>query len=137
MEKKQQTSPEPSLLYKVCFEMFGDDTQLYDALSFTVAPEPSGLVGKGIDYYVEMAEKHEKGSNRNPIVAGANYWNAGRVAMYEGNLKLAVRYFSKYAELNPKSPFVKNFEFYRKKENAEKAMKVAQEYYRRSGQKPQ
>lgn len=121
-------------LRRICFELFGDDRQLSDAVNFTVSPDPSFLVREGINY-VELAEKYEKGKNKNLTIAGVHYWNAGRAAMFEGNLELARKCFLKYAELNPNSPFVEHFKFYRKKENAERAMKVAQEYYRKTGQK--
>ncbi len=115
--------------------MFGDDKELSDAVSFTVSSDPSSLAAKGADYYLELAKKCEKGENKNPKIAGAHYWNAGRVAMFEGDLKLARECFKKYVELNPDSLFVKHFRFYSKKKNAEKAMKVAQEYYKKTGQK--
>lgn len=135
MEEKLPSTTGSPLLRKICFEQFGNDEQLYEAVSFTVSPDPSDLAKKETKYYLELANKYEKGANRNPRIAGAYYWNAGRVAMYEGKLDLARECFLKYADLNPKSPFVKNFRFYGKKENAEKAMKVAQEYYEKIGQK--
>ncbi len=136
MEKKTHIADKEALsLRRTCFDMFGDDQKLCDSVNFTVSPDPSVLAKSGVSYYVELAEKYEKGTNKNPLIAGANYWNAGRVAIYEGNLEQAREYFLKYAELNPDSPFVKHFEYYSDKKNAEKAMRVAQEYYKKTGQK--
>jgi tetratricopeptide (TPR) repeat protein len=136
MEKKPHIVDAKMLsLRKVCLDLFGDDKQLCDAVSFTVSADPTTLIQAGANHYVELAKSYEKGKDPNPRIAGAHYWNAGRVAMFEGNLDLARECFLKYAELNPDSPFVDHFKFYKKKESAEKALKVAQEYYKKTGQR--
>lgn len=136
MEKKKHIADMEALsLRRTCFDLFGDDKQLCEAVNFTVSPDPSSLVKVGINEHIELAKKYEKGKDKNLRIAGAHYWNAGRVAIFEGNLEVARDCFSKYAELNSDSPFVGHFKFYGKKGNAEKAMKVAQEYYKKTGQK--
>ncbi len=130
-----RTDREATSLRRICAEMFEGEKELCEAVNFTVSPDPENLVKTGVKRYLELGEKYEEGKAKNPTIAAANYWNAGRVAMFNGDVELARQCFHKCAELNPDSPYVKHFTFYKKKENAEKAMKVAQEYYTRMGQK--
>jgi tetratricopeptide (TPR) repeat protein len=130
-----QADREAISLRRICAEMFEGEKELCEAVNFTVSPDPENLVKTGVKRYLELGEKYEGGKEKNPTIAAANYWNAGRVAMFNGDVELARKCFLKCAELNPDSPYVKHFTFYKKKENAEKAMKVAQEYYTKMGQK--
>jgi hypothetical protein len=129
-----QADREAMSLRRLCAEMFEGEKELCDAVNFTVSPDPENLGKTGVKRYLEMGEKYEAGKHKNPTIAAANYWNAGRVAMFNGDVELARKCFLKCADLNPDSPYVKHFRFYKIKGNAEKAMKVAQEYYTRTGQ---
>lgn len=129
--KFDETSP--TSLYKICKDLFGEKgvniEELYEAVSFTVAPDPSELVKNGMGFYEQKIKENEK-SNR--IIAAANCWNAGRLALYEGDLKKAQEYFAKYVKIYPESPFIKSFKFYEDENNAAMALQVAQEYYKRA-----
>jgi hypothetical protein len=65
------------------------------------------------------------------VRARVEYQTAGELALYEGKLPQVQKYFKKAAEVDPDYPNKGIFEFFVKKENAEKALSVAQEYYAR------
>lgn len=124
-EGKTLKSSEKSLLEELC----RGDTELFSVLSHTVLLNPLRLSEEGIDSYIEKAQEFEK--NKNFLKARINYQAAGEIALYKGELAQVQKFFKKCAELESNSEYKKIFVYYSKKANAEKALKIAQEYYTR------
>jgi len=122
-EKEASTSSESSLLEKLC----GSDVELLNALSRTLLLDPERLSDQGIDFYVKEAEEFEK--KNDPLRARIHFQVAGELALYEGKLEQARKFFKKCAELESDSEYKRVFNYYSRKANAEKALKIAQEYY--------
>jgi len=124
LEKKAKPE-EKTLLEQLC----GEDSELYEALSRTILLNPDQVLQEGIDSYVQKAtEFEEKGS---PLKARIHYQVAGQIALYEGKTDQAQKFFRKCAETETSPEMKKVFEFYTKKKNLDKAVKVAKEYYAR------
>jgi len=122
-EEKPLESFEKSLLEELC----GDDTKLLHALSHTVLLDPKRLLEEGIESHVKQAEELEE--KKDLLRARIHYHAAGEIALYEGKLEQAREFFKKCAELESNPEYKKVFSYYSRKPNAEKALKVAQEYY--------
>lgn len=125
-KKKEKKTSEPrgkSLLEELC----KGDAELLSALNHTVLLDPSRLQEEGIDVFIDRAQEFEK--NKDLLRARINYQAAGEIALYEGKLAQAQKFFKKCAELEADPEYKKVFKYYSKKANAEKALKVAQEYY--------
>lgn len=117
-----------SLLEELC----RGDTELLFTLSRTMLVEPLELHNGGIDTYIENAQKFEK--KKDFLNARFNYKLAGEIALYKGKLAQVQKLFKKCAELEARPEYKKIFTYYSKKTNAEKALKIAREYYtRRAG----
>ena len=125
-EEGKTESTEKSLLEELC----GDDTELFSVLSRTVLLDPSRLLEEGIDPYIKRAQEFEE--KKDFLRARVNYQVAGELALYEGDLAKARDFFKKCAQLEPNTEYKKIFAYFNKKANAEKALKVAQEYYART-----
>lgn len=127
-EKKEEKteSTEKSLLQELC----KGDTELFSVLNHTVLLNPSRLSEEGIDSYIEKAQEFEK--KKDFLRARIHYQAAGEIALYEGKLTQVQKFFKKCAELESNPEYKKVFEYYSKKANAEKALKLAQEYYTRT-----
>ncbi len=122
-EKKTLQSTGKSLLEDLC----KDDSECFHALSHTILLDPRRLYEEGTDSYIEKAQKFEK--RKDFLRARINYQAAGEIALYEGKLAKVQKFFKKCAELESDSEYKKVFAYYSKKPNAEKALKIAQEYY--------
>jgi Tfp pilus assembly protein PilF len=130
-EKPKQASKEPthektqeSLLEKLC----KNDKELLDALSRTLLLDVAITKNQAdIDARAENAQGYEK--NKENIKARVEYHTAGELALYEGKTALAQKYFKRAAEVDPTYAHRNVFEFFAKKENAERAVTVAREYY--------
>lgn len=125
-EEEKTESTEKSLLQELC----KGDTELFSVLNHTVLLNPSRLSEKGIDSYIEKAQEFEK--KKDFLRARINYQAAGEIALYEGKLTQVQKFFKKCAELESNPEYKKVFAYYSKKANAEKALKLAQEYYTRT-----
>jgi hypothetical protein len=114
VDLKEKMAPD---LDKLC----GNDKETYEALVKTMFVDPR-KVGVSMEEAAENAKKLEK--NRELTKAVMWYRTAGALAIYENNPKKVEEYFSKAEKLSPerKYPIVKN---------AEKAVAVAQEYYKK------
>lgn len=108
-------------------ELCGDDRKLYEALSRTTLLNPEMTAREGINSYIEKAQEYEKAGDH--MRARVTYQTAGEISLYEGKLAQAQKFFKKASEVDPESPYKGVFEFYANKENAEKALKVAKEFY--------
>lgn len=102
-------------------KFLGDDKETYEALIDAMFLDPR-KIGMTTKEAVENAKKYEKAND--PIRARVMYEVAGALAIYEGNAKKVVEYFSECERLDPstKYPIIKN---------PEKATAKAQEYYKR------
>lgn len=103
-------------LEKLC----GDDKETYEALLNTMFLDPR-KVGASMKDAVENAKKSEK--EKDLLRAKVWYEIAGGLAIYEGNVKKVIECFSECEKLsNVKYPILKN---------PEKAVSIAQEYYKK------
>lgn len=130
-KEKKAVSPEsvqkPPLLLELCK---GDD-ELYKVLSRTLLVNPRMTMRPGVDSYVERAEGLEKSGDS--VGARIAYQAAGEISQFEGKLAQTQKFFKKAAEADPNYGYKKVFEYYAKKENAERALAVAHEYYTKTG----
>lgn len=122
-EVEKSKTVEKSLLEELCerYEI------PYSVISMTLPMDPRG---RNIEELEKRGMEYEKNKD---IRARGEYWSAGGLALYLGNLDLVQRYFGKCAELTqPNSEYRKNFEYLTKKENIEKVLKLAKEYYEKT-----
>jgi len=124
--EEKKVEREKTLLEELC----KDDNELYRALSKTLLLnlELTKKAGE-MDARVERAQEYEE--NKDYLRARVEYQVAGELALYEGKKAEVQKLFKKAAEIDPASPDRSIFEFLAKKENAEKAIAVAREYYAR------
>ena len=104
-------------LEKLC----GDDKETYEALYYVMFLDPR-KISVSMEEAVDNAKKFEK--EKDLTRARLWYQIAGGLAIYEGDVKKVVEYFSKCEKLSlgARYPILKN---------PEKALAVAQEYYRK------
>jgi len=126
-ERAEKKVEEKTLLEELC----KSDNELYSALSRTLLlnPEMTKKAGE-MDARVEKAQEYEK--NKDYFRARIEYQVAGELALFEGKTAQVQKLFKKAAEIDPAYPNRSIFEFFTKKENAAKAIAVAQEYYAHS-----
>jgi len=123
-KEAEEKVAEKTLLDELC----GDDAQLKKVLTKTLLVNPQ-LTAKemGIEKHIEKAQEYEK--NKENVRARVEYQVAGELALYEGKLADVQKSFKRAAEIDPDCPNRSIYEFFTKKENAQKALAVAQEYY--------
>ena len=102
-------------------QILRDDKEVYEALKHTMFLDPR-KIDIPIKEAVENAKKAEK--TKDLVKARTYYEIAGGLAIYEGDVKKVVEYFSECQRLSP------NMEYTILK-NPEKAVAVAQEYYKK------
>lgn len=117
-ERKQKT-----LLEELC----KNDKELYDALNRTLLLNPDQSLTEGLQFNLDKAQEYEK--NKDSTKARIAYQAAGEISLYEGKLAQTQKFFKKAAEVDPGYAHRSIFEFFNKKDNAERALAVAQEYY--------
>lgn len=126
---KEQT--QESLLEKLC----KGNKELYNILSRTLLLDVETTKSQGdMDTRVASAQEFEK--NKHNVRARVEYRAAGELALYEGKTAVAQKYFKKAAEVDPTYAQKDVFDFFAKKENAEKAVAVAREYYAQTAKTP-
>jgi len=121
---KEKAKPEEkTLLEQLC----GEDSELREALNKAILLNPDLAVKEGLDSYVQKAREFEEKGNfwRAKIM----YQMAGQIALYEGRTDQVQTFFNKCAEFETIPEMKKVYEFYTKRRNLEKAVKVAKEYY--------
>lgn len=129
-EKKTAAEPkEKTLLDQLC----AGDKNLQEALSQTLLLNPETTAKEGMNSYATKAQEHE--AAQKPTRARIAYQVAGEIALYEGKLTQMQKFFKKAAEVDPECPYRNVFEYLSKKENAERALKVAQEFYAKMGKR--
>jgi Tfp pilus assembly protein PilF len=112
-------------------ELCGGNKELHEALSRTLLLNPEKMVKEGTDFHIAKAEEYEKaGKTTN---ARIEYQIAGQVALHDGKLPLVQKYFKKALDIEPDSQYKKAFEYFAKKENAERAIAAAREFYAKTG----
>jgi hypothetical protein len=102
-------------------EICGDDKEVYEALKNTIFLDPR-KIGTSMEEAAKKAKEAEKSGDL--IRARMNYQTAGGLAIYEGNVKKVVEYFSQCQKISPNIsyPILKN---------PEKAVAKAQEFYKK------
>jgi len=127
-ETKKETHATSTLELKTSLdELCKDDKELCEALSRALLLNPESLMKEGIDTHAQKAEEYENA--KKTINARIEYQVAGEIALHDGKLPQMQKYFKKAAEIEPDSPNKKALEYLSEKENAEKAIAVAQEFY--------
>jgi tetratricopeptide (TPR) repeat protein len=133
-ETKKETRRGPKTERKTLLEeLCGTNKELYEALSRTLLLDPEHMVKEGIEPHIQKAEEYEKAQNT--MNARIEYQVAGQIALHDGKLPQVQKYFKKAAEIEPNSAYTKAFEYFGKKENAEKAIAIAQEFYAKSAKR--
>jgi len=128
----EKAKPEEETLLK---QLCGDDLELYEVLSRTILLNPAQAVKAGIDSYIQRAAEFEqKGDTRRARIM---YQMAGELALYEGKTNQVQAFFKKCADTETNPEMKKTYEFYTRKRNLDKAMKVAKEYYTRTSAPPE
>jgi len=113
--KPAEEAKKPTELEMLC----GDDKEVYEALFNTMFLDPR-KIGTSMKEAEGKAKESEKSGDL--IKARMNYEIAGGLAIYEGNVKKVVKFFSEIEKISPdtKYPILKN---------PEKAIAKAKEYY--------
>lgn len=133
-EKKEAAASQQApktLLEELC----KDDKELLEVMSRTILLNPETTLKEGIDFYVDKAQEHEKSGDL--VKARIAYQVAGEISQYEGKLVQTQKFFKKAAEVDPNYVNRQVFEYYAKKENADRALAVAQEYYTKTRKSPE
>jgi hypothetical protein len=101
-------------------ELVGNDKETYDALAQTMFLNP-----KNIDSSMKQAAENAKKADTDGDKAKAGMWYhvAGGLAIYEGNVKKVAEYFGIAEKITGRH--------YGILQNPEKAVAVAQEYYKK------
>jgi len=102
-------------------QLCGDDKETYEALHHTMFLDPT-KTGTSMKEAAENAKKSEK--EKDFVKARTWYEIAGGLAIYEGNVKKVVEFFTKCEKISPDT----KFSILR---NPEKAITKAQEYYKK------
>jgi hypothetical protein len=102
-------------------QICGDDKETYEALHNTMFLDPTKIT-TSMKEAAENAKKLEK--EKDFIRARTWYEIAGGLAIYEGNVKKVVEYFSECQKLSPNTKYLIL-------KNPEKAVAKAQEYYKK------
>lgn len=130
-KEKPKTTPstEKSLLAELC----GNNKELHEILSRAILLNPEVTVKEGIDLHLEKAQQFE--NDKRPTNARVEYQIAAQIALFEGKLQQIQKLFKKAAEAEPDYEFRKVFDYFAKKENAEKAIEVAREFYAKTSKR--
>jgi hypothetical protein len=99
----------------------GDDKETYEALLNTMFLDPR-KIKTSMKEAEENAKKIKKSGDL--VRARTDYQTAGALAIYEGNVKKAIEFFSECQKISPNTS-------YSILKNPEKAIANAQEYYKK------
>ena len=123
--KRKKTGPKKPIVQQVrqlsdLQQLVGNDKETYDALAETLFLNP-----KNIDPSLKQAADNAKKAQDDGDRAKAGMWYqvAGGLAIYEGNVKKVIEYYGAAEKLNGRH--------YAILKNPEKAVAVAQEYYKK------
>jgi len=132
-EKRKETPAAQPAQKTLLDELCDNDKELQAALSRTLLLNPETTVKEGMNFYAEKAQEYEQA--KKPRNARIAYQVAGEIALFEGKLAPVQKFFKKAAEVEPECPYRNAFEYLSKKENAERAVAVAQEFYKKTGKR--
>jgi hypothetical protein len=120
-KEEKRTDTETAKTITELEEICGNDKETYEALLNTMFLDPRKIT-TSMKEAAENAKKFEK--EKDFVKARTWYEIAGGLAIYEGNVKKVVEYFSECEKISPntKYPILKN---------PEKAVAKAQEYYKK------
>jgi len=118
--KKKKTDVETTKTISELEQLCGDDKETYEALFHTMFLDPR-KVGTSMKEAADNAKKFEKAKDF--VKARTWYEIAGGLAIYEGNVKKVVEFFSEIEKISPDTK-------YTILKNPEKAVAKAQEYYK-------
>ena len=116
-KKSLGEAKKPTELEMLC----GDDKETYEALLETMFLSPR-KIGTPMEEAAENAKKFEKAKDL--VKARTWYQIAGGLAIYEGNVKKVIEFFSECQKISPNTKYLIL-------KNPEKAMSKAQEYYKK------
>jgi len=132
-KKEKGAEPSKSESKTLLEELCEDNKELYEVLRRTILLNPEITLKEGIDSYLGKAEEYEKAGDH--VRARVAYQTAGEIFLYEGKVADAQKFFKKAAEIDPNYEHKKVFEYFNRKENAQRAMVVAREFYAKSGKR--
>jgi tetratricopeptide (TPR) repeat protein len=124
--KKKKTNIETTKTISELEQLCGDDKETYEALLNTMFLDPR-KVGTSMKEAADNAKKFEK--EKDFVKARTWYEIAGGLAIYEGNVKKVVEFFSEIVKISPDTKYTTYLERGLLK-NPEKAVAKAQEYYK-------
>jgi hypothetical protein len=120
-KREEEKMTEPQKIITELEQICGDDKETYEALVDTMFLDPPKIG-------ISMKEAAEKAKDflRSKDLIKARLWFkiAGGLAIYEGNVKKVIEYFSECQKISPN-------EQYPILRNPEKAVAKAQEYYQK------
>lgn len=120
-KKKEEINVKPEKSLTELEEICRGNQETYETLSNMMFLNP-----KKLDVSISDAAKKAKESEKAKDLLKAKVWYeiAGRLAIYEGDVKKVIEYFSKCEKISPeaKYPILKN---------PKKAVATAQEYYKK------
>jgi len=99
----------------------------------TLLLNPETTTKERMDFHAERGQQFENSQRQRN--ARMEYQVAGQIALYEGKLQQAQKLFKKAAEAEPDYEFKRVFEYFSKKENAERALSVAREFYSKTAKR--
>jgi hypothetical protein len=120
-KKKEEIDIEAKKTITELEQLCGDDKETYEALHHTMFLDPR-KTGTSMKEAAENAEKFEKAKDL--VRARTWYEIAGGLAIYEGNVKKVVEFFTECEKILPDIK-------YTILKNPEKAVEKAQEYYKK------
>jgi hypothetical protein len=119
-KEEKNTDIEHTKIITELEQLCGDDKETYEALFHTMFLDPR-KVGTSMKEAVDNAKNFEKAKDF--VRARTWYEIAGGLAIYEGNVKKVVEFFSEIEKISPDTK-------YTLLKNPEKAVEKAQEYYK-------
>ena len=119
-KEEKNTDIEHTKIITELEQLCGDDKETYEALLNTMFLDPRKS-GTSMKEAAENAKKYEKAKDL--VKARMWYEIAGGLAIYEGNVKKVVEFFSEIEKISPDTK-------YTILKNPEKAVAKAQEYYK-------
>ncbi|MFZ0965593.1 MAG: hypothetical protein WAN82_03080 [Candidatus Bathyarchaeia archaeon] len=120
-KEEKNTDIEHTKIITELEQLCGDDKETYEALFHTMFLDPR-KVGTSMKEAADNAKKFEKAKDF--VRARTWYEIAGGLAIYEGNVKKVVEFFSEIEKISPDTK-------YTILKNPEKAVEKAQEYYKK------